>query len=63
MKREIKPAAGAAGAIGAATGATGSGRSGAGVERTTPETAGCSGSSLGRNICGSGVGATGVMRW
>ena len=40
-----------------------SGRSGAGVARTTPATAGCSGSSLGRSIVGSGVEATGVVRW
>ena len=48
------------GIVGVST--TGSGRSGAGVARTTPATAGCSGSSLGRSICGSGAGCTGVVR-
>jgi hypothetical protein len=68
MKRESRPPVGIAGAgadtgIGVGTGAAGSGRSGAGIARTTPATAGCSGSSLGRSICGRGVGATGVVRW
>ena len=55
--------AGAATTAASGAGADGSGRSGAGDERTTPDTAGCSGSSLGRIIVGNGLGATGVVRW